>query len=103
MDPALFSGPEFLEAGDPLDRRQCRAAGGIDLHQPLSLRRVDTEQQQRIKLAPTENISDMDLAEFQGQVILNYSWGSQEGIEYLAEARYTGTLGQFLTGFFPAK
>lgn len=65
--------------------------------------RINSEQQQRIKLAPTENISDLDLAEFQGEVVLYYSWGSQQGIEYLAEARYKGTLGQFLTGFFPAK
>lgn len=65
--------------------------------------RINADQQERIKLSPAENISDMDLAEYKGEVILYYSWGSQQGIEYLAEARYKGTLEQFLEGFFPAE
>lgn len=62
---------------------------------------INAEQQERIKLAPLENISDMDLVEHKGQVLFYYSWGSQQGIEYLAEGRYDGTLGQFFDGFFP--
>ena len=47
------------------------------------------------------NNSDIDFCEIQGQVVINYSWGNQQGIEHLAEARYAGTLDQFLKGWFP--
>jgi hypothetical protein len=32
-----------------------------------------------------------------------YSWGNQKGKEFLAEASYNGTMGQFLEGWFPAE
>lgn len=34
-------------------------------------------------------------------MIINYSWGDQLGIEFLAEAVYDGTLEEFLEGWFP--
>jgi len=34
-------------------------------------------------------------------VIITYSWGSQKGVEHLAEAVYEGTLREFLTGWYP--
>lgn len=56
---------------------------------------------ERIAHAVNLNNSDVDLCEYQGKVIIYYSWGNQQGIEHLAEAVYDGTLSQFLLGFFP--
>ncbi len=47
------------------------------------------------------NNSDMDLCEFRGKTIITYSWGNQQGTEFLGEAVYDGTLASFLKGFFP--
>jgi alpha-L-fucosidase len=47
------------------------------------------------------NNSDIDLCEYRGKTIINYSWGNQQGREYLAEATYQGGLAGFLKGFFP--
>ena len=33
-------------------------------------------------------------------MIISYSWGNQQGIEFLAEAYYDGSLKQFLQGYF---
>jgi hypothetical protein len=56
----------------------------------------------RSKVIKAENInnSDIDFCEFNGQLIINYSWGNQHGEEFLAEAVYEGTLKQFLQGWF---
>jgi len=58
---------------------------------------------QRESITPARNInnSDVDLCEFEGKVVITYSWGNQQGIEFLAEAEYKGTLERFLKGFFP--
>jgi hypothetical protein len=36
-------------------------------------------------------------------LVINYSWGNQQGIEHLAEAAFDGTLSEFLTGWFPSR
>ena len=56
---------------------------------------------QRIAEAKNINNSDIDFCEYQGRVIINYSWGNQQGIEHLAEAVYNGNLDAFLRGWFP--
>ena len=55
------------------------------------------------KIAEAENInnSDIDFCEFNGKLVINYSWGNQRGEEFLAEATFNGTLRQFLKGWFP--
>ncbi len=58
-------------------------------------------QRTRVANATNTNNSDIDFCEFQGRMILYYSWGNQQGIEHLAEARYDGTEAQFLKGWFP--
>jgi hypothetical protein len=40
--------------------------------------------------------------EFRGKTVLYYSWGNQQGTEFLAEAVYDGTLADFLRSFFPS-
>ena len=63
--------------------------------------KLSPDQQDRIANAVNVNNSDVDLCEFNGKVILYYSWGNQHGIEHLAQAVYEGTLERFLKGFFP--
>lgn len=55
----------------------------------------------RITKATDINNSDIDFCEYNGKLVINYSWGNQHGEEFLAEATYDGTLQQFLTGWFP--
>lgn len=59
-------------------------------------------QRARIKSAENINNSDIDFCEFGGRLVINYSWGDQRGTEHLAEARFDGTLSDFLSGWFPA-
>jgi hypothetical protein len=63
--------------------------------------RITAEQKARIADALNRNNSDWDYAEFQGKLIINYSWGDQAGNEFLAEAVFDGTLDQFLRACFP--
>ncbi len=56
---------------------------------------------ERIAGAVNLNNSDVDLSEYQGKVVIYYSWGNQQGIEHLAEAAYEGTLAEFLRAWFP--
>ncbi len=48
------------------------------------------------------NNSDVDFCEFDGKVVINYSWGNQYANgNFLAEAVYEGTEAEFLQGWFP--
>lgn len=61
------------------------------------------EERARIARAWDINNSDLECCEFRGRTVINYSWGCQRGIEFLAEAVYDGEIGNFLQGFFDAK
>jgi alpha-L-fucosidase len=63
--------------------------------------KLTAEQQKDIAGAKDINNSDVDLCEYEGKTIIYYSWGNQQGKEFLAEAVYKGTLAKFLHGFFP--
>lgn len=58
-------------------------------------------QRTRVAHAVNLNNSDIDFCEWEGRLIINYSWGNQQGVEHLAEAIYEGTERQFLLGWFP--
>lgn len=62
-------------------------------------------REQRVRIAQAKNInnSDIDFCEWQGRLIINYSWGNQQGIEHLAEAVYEGTESEFLKAWWPGK
>ncbi len=62
---------------------------------------LTSEQRQIIAKAENRNNSDIDFCEYQGRLIINYSWGNQHGTEFLAEAVYNGSLRDFLTGWYP--
>ena len=47
------------------------------------------------------NNSDVDYCEFSGKTIITYSWGNQQGTEFLAEGAYDGPVADFLKAFFP--
>jgi hypothetical protein len=64
---------------------------------------LSDELKERITLAENRNNSDIDFCEYNGKLIINYSWGNQRGEEFLAEASYGGTLRQFLLGWYPQK
>lgn len=59
------------------------------------------EEQKQIEDAFDINNSDMELCEFNGRTIIYYSWGNQQGMEFLAEASYEGGIKEFLQGWFP--
>ena len=61
------------------------------------------EQRERVREAENTNNSDIDFCEYQGHLVINYSWGDQHGVEHVAEARFDGTLAEFLTGWFPTE
>ena len=63
--------------------------------------KLTAPQREHIAKAVNINNSDVDLCEFNGKTIIYYSWGNQQGVEFLAEAFYDGTLERFLKGFFP--
>lgn len=63
--------------------------------------RLTVAQRQRLASAVNRNNSDLDFTDWQGRLVMTYSWGNQLGVEHLAEAVYDGTLSQFLRGWFP--
>jgi hypothetical protein len=63
--------------------------------------KLTAKQREAIAKAKNLNNSDLDLCEFKGKTIIYYSWGNQQGTEFLAEAVYEGTLADFLRSFFP--
>ena len=63
--------------------------------------RLTAEQRAKVAGAVDLNNSDVDFCEFRGRTVIAYSWGDQQGTEFLAEAVYDGTLESFLRGFFP--
>jgi len=64
---------------------------------------IPPDERKRIAAIKDINNSDIDFTEHKGHLVINYSWGTQCGDEFLAEATYAGTLGQFLRGWFPHK
>ncbi len=63
--------------------------------------KLTAEQRKAIAQAKDINNSDVDLCEYRGKTVIYYSWGNQQGKEFLAEAVYDGTLAGFLRSFFP--
>ncbi|MCX5769343.1 MAG: hypothetical protein NTZ09_03595 [Candidatus Hydrogenedentes bacterium] len=64
--------------------------------------KLSESQREKIKNARNINNSDIDFCQFENKLVINYSWGNQQGVEFLAEAVYDGTEVEFLTGWFPA-
>ncbi|MBN1437054.1 MAG: hypothetical protein JW936_08255 [Sedimentisphaerales bacterium] len=62
---------------------------------------LTAEQCRMIAEAENINNSDIDFCEYEGQLIIDYAWGNQMGIDFVGEARYQGTEAQFLRGWFP--
>ncbi len=80
LNPVMkFSQEDHRVAGDTLTAAEC----------------------QRIANATNRNNSDVDFCEFNGKVVIYYSWGNQHGVEHLAEALYEGSLAELLQAYFP--
>ncbi|MBN2293303.1 MAG: hypothetical protein JXM70_12810 [Pirellulales bacterium] len=69
----------------------------------IASNRLTAKQLKRVEKAENCNNSDIDFCNYQGKLVIYYSWGNQRGEEFLAEAEYDGTTGQFLEGWFPKK
>ena len=65
--------------------------------------KLSAGEREKIVSAKNINNSDLDFCEWRGRLILNYSWGNQQGTEFLAEAIYDRTQEQFLRAWFPEK
>lgn len=72
-----------------------------DADKQIANSKLTPEQRVRIQDAKNINNSDFDYCEYKGELIINYSWGNQQGVEHLAEARYAGTEAEFLKALFP--
>jgi hypothetical protein len=62
--------------------------------------RLTESERRHVSEARNINNSDIDFCEFEGKLIINYSWGNQQGVEFLAEAAYEGTEADFLRAWF---
>lgn len=62
---------------------------------------LSPDERRLIARAKNINNSDVDLCEYRGKTVIYYSWGNQQGTEFLASAEYDGSLKAFLQGFFP--
>jgi alpha-L-fucosidase len=63
--------------------------------------KLTAEQRSKVAGAEDRNNSDVDFCEYRGRTIIYYSWGNQQGTEFLAEAAFDGSLASFLHRFFP--
>ncbi len=63
--------------------------------------KLTADQRGEVAGAVDRNNSDVDFCEFRGRTVITYSWGNQQGTEFLAEAVHEGPLAGFLKGFFP--
>ncbi len=66
----------------------------------IANQKLSAAQRNIIKSAVNINNSDVDLCEFDGRVHIYYSWGNQQGNEFLAYAVHNGSLSSFLESFF---
>lgn len=67
----------------------------------IGVSHFNDSEREYIAKAVNINNSDMDYCEFNGQTVIQYSWGNQHGNEFLAHAIYDGKLKEFLEGYFP--
>jgi hypothetical protein len=74
---------------------------GNDAEKGLGCPKLTAHQRRKAAGAVDRNNSDVDFCEFRGRTIIYYSWGNQQGTEFLAEAVYEGTLADFLRSYFP--
>ncbi len=65
--------------------------------------RLSKQQRERVERAKDCNNSDIDFCDFQGKLIISYSWGNQKGEEFLGKAVYGGNTAQFLKAWFPGQ
>lgn len=72
-----------------------------DRDKTIASDRLSVSQIAEVQEALNRNNSDFDFIEFEGNVVMYYSWGDQAGNEYLAKAYFKGSLDAFFTSYFP--
>jgi sialidase-1 len=107
----------YLEAHDGYEMRVVRSKDLVEWEpsplnpvlkasaedQQIANSKLTDEQRQRIAKAENINNSDIDFCDYQGHLVIYYSWGNQRGEEFLAEAVYDGSSEEFLQGWFAAE
>lgn len=73
-----------------------------DRDKQIASSRFSEADRQKIQAATNVNNSDIDFCDFEGRVVIYYSWGDQRGTEFLAEAHITGSQQEFLVNMFTA-
>lgn len=105
----------YLEAHDGYEMRVVRSQDLIhwtpsplnpvlkasDDDKKIANTKLTDEQREIIKNAENLNNSDIDFCEFNGKTVINYSWGNQQGVEFLASASFDGSVEEFIRGFYP--
>jgi hypothetical protein len=71
-----------------------------DLDRKIANPRLTAKEREKISKATDINNSDFDFCEFQGNTYITYSWGNQQGTEFLAEAIFEGPIDRFLKAYF---
>jgi len=66
----------------------------------IASKAIGAAERERIRGIVNVNNSDVDLCEWRGRTVLFYSWGTQKGDEFLAQAEYDGPLQELLEGYF---
>lgn len=62
---------------------------------------IPEDERERIAGIANINNSDVDLCGFRGKTVIYYSWGTQTGNEFLAQAEYDGPMDEFFRRHFP--
>ncbi len=88
-----------LKTWEPSPLNPVLTASEEDRH-PIGKHLTDADRK-KLASATDKNNSDIDFCEHNGRLIINYSWGNQQGTEFLAEAIFQGREVDFLTGWFP--
>jgi hypothetical protein len=63
--------------------------------------RLSDDERKRVNKAIDCNNSDIDFCDWQGRLHINYSWGNQQGKEFIGTAEFPGTTAEFLEFWFP--
>ncbi len=71
-----------------------------DEDRKIANEKLTEHERARIDRALNINASDLEICDYKGKTVIYYSWGCQRGIEFLAEARYDGSVKEFLQGWF---
>lgn len=72
-----------------------------DADKQIANPKLTPEDRAKIAGAQNRDNSDIDFIDHKGKLVINYCWGNQVGKEFIAEAEFAGTTGQYLQAWYP--